>query len=689
MDFDVTSLWDILFEESLDIMFLIDPDTKKIITANNIAIELLGYTAEELKELDFSKLTNSDTGEDSEEDKEFRGSIIEGQSLHAKDGTKIQTEATWKLFPMPKGNLILTSFRDITERVNAQEQIRSQKKFYEFLLENIDVEISVLSEDLIYEYTNLKIGTGFPFSEWIQGKNKYEVVNFLGYEESVAQKRIENAKRALETGEAQEFEELIHVAGKPTRYFIRKIIKVYSQKDKMNKLICYGLDITERKQAEEKIYNLAYYDSLTGLPNRALFLDHLNQSLLLSNNTEEKIAVLYIDLDGFKLINDNLGYIKGDIILRSISKRISSMVVDYDTFARLGADEFVLLMNKVESVDKVTSTAREILNMFHEPFQVLDSDVFLSASIGISLFPDDAHSSSTLLKNSDMAMHLAKEQGKNTFRFFTNELNDRVENRLRIENDLRKALDNEEIFIAYQPQLDLKKKNIGGVEALVRWKHPTRGMIYPSEFISIAEESGLIDRLGEYVFEKSCKEIYELHKKTNYPFFLSINISGRQLQKKRLSDIVRTALEKTQFPPHWLVVELTESSLMSNVDQIIESMKYLESQGVQISIDDFGTGYSSLSYIKKFEAHHLKIDKTFIDDITTDRDDLAICNAIIQMAHSLNIFTVAEGVESKSQLELLNDLGCDFIQGYYYSKPIDIVKLEQFLLSESAFELQI
>ena len=431
-------------------------------------------------------------------------------------------------------------------------------------------------------------------------------------------------------------------------------------------------DITERRQAEERLSYLAYHDTLTGLPNRVLLLERLQQALVDAERVERIVAVMFLDLDRFKVINDSLGHHVGDALLKAVAERLKSCLRPGDIIARLGGDEFTVVLANVAHVDDVARVARKIVDSFAEPFRIEDHELFTTTSIGITLFPLDVQEPEKLLKNADAAMYHAKESGRNVFQFFTAELNVRAERRLHIETALRTALEHNELSLHYQPQVDTKTGRITGMEALLRWQNPELGNVSPVEFIPIAEETGLILPIGEWVLRQACRQIKAWHA-TKFSFSkmqVAVNISGKQLRQKDFPDRVRGVLSEANLEPRYLDLELTESLLMVDAEGTGDIMHVLHDLGVSFSVDDFGTGYSSLAYLKRFPIDILKIDQSFVRDLATDPNDVAIVKTIIAMAHTLGMRVIAEGVETYAQLEFLRRQGCDGSQGYYCSKPL-------------------
>lgn len=438
-------------------------------------------------------------------------------------------------------------------------------------------------------------------------------------------------------------------------------------------------DITKCKRAEEMIKQMAYYDSLTGLPNRVLFNDRLALALAQAHRNQQMLAIMFLDLDHFKTINDTLGHPIGDRLLQGVAQRLTSCIRESDTVARLGGDEFMLLLPGIVQADDVVKVAQRILENLKSPFYFDGHELHISTSIGIVLYPNDGGDAKTLLKNADSAMYHAKEQGRNSYQFYTSTMNEKAFERLTLENNLRRALEREEFIVYYQPQVSLKTGQIVGMEALVRWQHPEWGLVAPIKFIPLSEETGLIIPLGEWVLHKACLQNKAWQDAGFLSLRVAVNLSTRFFKRKDLIEMVARILEETKLDPNYLELEVTEGAIMENVEITIKTLRELKEMGVSLSIDDFGTGYSSLSYLKRFPIDTLKIDRSFVQDIVKDPDGTAITTAIIAMGHSLKLKVIAEGVETEEQLAFLYSNQCDEIQGYLFSKPVPAKAFTQLL----------
>jgi len=438
-------------------------------------------------------------------------------------------------------------------------------------------------------------------------------------------------------------------------------------------------DVTERKRNESRLSYLANFDNLTGLPNRMLFADRLQQAMFDADRHERLVGVVFLDLDRFKNINDSLGHDAGDLLLQEVAARLATVVRKGDTAARLSGDEFTFVLADLGHVDDAARIAQKILDVFARPFQILGRALFMSASLGITLYPFDEKDVQGLLRNADVAMYRAKELGRNNYQFYAAQMTIKAVEALALESDLNRALENNELVLHYQPIIDLSSGDVLGVEALVRWMHPQRGLVPPLDFIPIAEESGLIVPIGEWVLRTACKQTRAWHDAGLPKLHVAVNFSVRQFRHKQIVAMVGEALEYAELDAHYLDIELTESILMDQAEAGVDALRALHAMGICLSIDDFGTGYSSLSYLRRFPINTLKIDRSFVSDITTNPDAAAIVVTIISMARTLGIRTIAEGVETVEQQSFLREQGCYAAQGYHIAKPMPAADMDCWL----------
>ncbi len=438
-------------------------------------------------------------------------------------------------------------------------------------------------------------------------------------------------------------------------------------------------DITARKEAQEQLHHMAHHDMLTDLPNRLTFTDRLIQAKAMAKRQKSLLAILFLDLDRFKMVNDTLGHPVGDMMLQEVANRLQSCVREVDTVSRFGGDEFAVLLVHPSNVADIERIAQQILNKLGQPMVIDGNELFVTASIGVSIYPNDESKTEELIKKSDIAMYQAKANGRNNCQFYNSEMDMHAQRRLVLETGLRKALDNDEFFILYQPKVALQDNKVTALEALIRWQHPTLGLVPPNDFISLAEESGLIVPLGEWVLRQVCLQTLEWLKQDLPPVRIAVNLSGFQLERKNFVERVKNILEETGITGDSLEFEITETVIMQNPDFAVEILNQLREMGIHISIDDFGTGYSSLAHLKRFSVNSLKIDKSFVDEVDMNNTDAAIATAIIAMGKSLNLSIIAEGVETEGQRAFLQKEQCHEMQGFLFSEPLPADKITTLL----------
>ena len=441
-------------------------------------------------------------------------------------------------------------------------------------------------------------------------------------------------------------------------------------------LFCSCRDISERKRSQEQVDYLAYHDSLTNLPNRLFFKERLEQAIIRAQRRNKMIAVLFIDLDYFKHINDTLGHSVGDQLLQSVATKLKSAFRDEDTISRLGGDEFTVLLNDITDKHSVETVIGKLLNTFCYPIVIDDRELHQSISVGISLYPEDGEDVETLMKNADTAMYSVKEQGRQNYLFYTPSLTETAYENMLYRGQLQTALNKDEFELHYQPLISITKNKVIGFEALIRWRHPSLGLVYPDKFIRFAEETNLIVPIGYQVIEKVCQQLAEWKNMGIAVKYIAVNVSGVQLQSD-FADTVANILNKNNTSPDSLDIEITETFLMKGLKQSVEQLEKLRENGINLSIDDFGVGYSSLSQLKQLPIDYLKIDRSFVGDIVDEPNDLAIVEAIIAMSKTLKLDITAEGVETAEQYALLQNLGCDKVQGYHFSKPVPASNIPQ------------
>ncbi|MGF7184013.1 diguanylate cyclase (GGDEF)-like protein/PAS domain S-box-containing protein [Desulfitispora alkaliphila] len=555
-------------------------------------------------------------------------------------------------------------FRDISKRRQYQKDMLESRERYRTLTENTYDLISEIgiNGEFIYTSPNYKEVLG------------YDVTDLLGikYHVIIHPEDLPIVATGLKKylyGEAEQIvARFIHKNGE-VRLF-ESTGKAYKTAQGETRIVFVSRDITERKHYEDRLWHQAFHDALTNLPNRTLLKDRLQVEINHAKRNGTKVGVLFLDLDRFKIINDTLGHAIGDKLLQTIADRIVDCVRTDDTVARLGGDEFTVLVTSVNRSEDVAKVAEKILKAVKQPMEIDGNQLYLTASIGIAIYPDDGVNVTNILKNADAAMYRAKESGRNNYQLYTYALNEKAFERLEMENSLRRAIEQEEFEVYYQPRINVTNGQIIGMEALIRWNHPDWGLVSPGRFITIAEETGLIVPIGEWVLRAACAQNKAWQEAGHKPVRMAVNISARQFQLQDFLRVVADVLEQTGLEPRWLELEITESIAMQNVDYTYKMLRKLNEMGIDLSIDDFGTGYSSLSYLKRFPINKLKIDKSFVNDITSDENNAAIASTVIVLGKSLKFGVVAEGVETKEQLDFLREHNCEEMQGYYFGKPV-------------------
>ena len=631
----------------------------------------------------------------------------EGAALPLKlipaEGAEIDAEVLATRLGEPEDGVVMVRVRDITERKRTEEalraahdelEVRVDERTRDLTLEVIErrraeeklrlaaTVIETTREGVLITDRDFRVTSANPAFSEITGYESRDVVGepppFLAaIREDDALYRA--MRRAIdEHGYWQG--ELWNKRKDGTKFAQR--LSVSSITDEEGAVAQYAVlmaDITERKQDEERIRHQANFDALTGLPNRALFLDRLNQALPIMRRQQQRLGLMFIDLDGFKLVNDTLGHDVGDLLLQEASTRLEACVRGGDTVARLGGDEFTIIMPNLNDPQNAPTVAQRSLDELARPFYLNDNEVFVSGSIGITVFPDDAKEAGDLLKNADAAMYRAKDQGKANYQFFTADLNTEASERLVLKNGLIKARERDEFSLHYQPKMEIESGRITGVEALLRWNSQHLGAVSPVRFIPIMEETGQLVEVGEWVLRTAARQHRTWLEDGLPPTAVAVNLSARQLREPNLVGVVEAALWDAGIGPEALEIEITESMLMADYGNSIVALGQIQEMGIRVAMDDFGTGYSSLSYLKRFAIDTIKIDRSFVADIADDPDDVEIIKAIINMGQSLNRRVIAEGVETEEQLAILRENRCDEMQGYLLSPPLPAPQMTKFL----------
>ena len=578
------------------------------------------------------------------------------------------------VYKLPSGEIVAI-YDDVTEKQQAEQVLRWSEERFRTMFEMSPLGMACNAMDGRFIEANSALLGMLGYSTEELNNLSYWDITPRDYEEQEAQ-QIESLKQFSRYGPCEK--EYINRDGQ--RFPVRLNGVLITASDGKKFIWSIVENITEKKKSDELIWRQANFDTLTGLPNRRMLRDRLEQEVKKAHRAELPMALMFIDLDKFKEVNDTLGHDLGDILLIEAARRIVECVRESDTVARMGGDEFTVILSELEDANSVDRVAQDVIGRLSAPFILGEEKVFISASIGITLYPGDATVIESLLKNADQAMYAAKTQGRNCFSYFTPALQQAAESRMRLTNDLRVALEHNQFKVYFQPIVDLRTGCIHKAEALIRWEHPVRGVISPAEFIPLAEETGLIVEIGDWVFREAARQAKRLREQHYPKFQISVNKSPIQFCSKDNSlKLWFGYLQELELPGDSMSIEITEGLLLDGEAHVHDKLNAFQGAGIQVSLDDFGTGYSSLSYLKKFEIDHLKIDQSFVRNLGKDADDMALCEAIIVMAHKLGLKVIAEGVETPEQEEILAAAGCDFIQGYLISRPIPPDEFEKLL----------
>jgi diguanylate cyclase (GGDEF)-like protein/PAS domain S-box-containing protein len=614
------------------------------------------------------------------------GKVWHGELVNRrKDGTTYTEEMTITPIAQNVGQANWSHFiaikQDITERKRAEEELYRAHQMLQTILNTIPQRVFWKDRNCTYVGCNRAFATdaGLNNPAEIIGKSDFELA-WSG----TADRYSAEDKRIMEQGSTKlNFDEPQSRTDGSLLWLRTSKLPLWDREGKVIGVIGTYEDITERKVAEDRVKFLAFYDALTELPNRALLQDRLSKALASARRQKDKVALLFLDLDRFKDTNDSLGHSLGDLLLQNVAERLKRCAREQDTVARLGGDEFLIVLTNVKEIADASVAAERFMHAMTAEFVVQGHSLSISCSVGISMFPEHGTDSEILIKNADAAMYSAKESGRNNFRFFTEDMNAQGVERLTLENGLRLALDKKELFLVYQPQVDIVSGKIIGLEALLRWQHPTLGLVPPDKFIRIAENCGLIVPIGEWVLRTACSQVRKWQDEGLPAVSIAINVSPVQFRQEDFCELIRRVLHETSLAPQYLELELTEGLLLANADVTFSVLQELKAMGLTLAIDDFGTGYSNFNYLRQFRVSKLKIDRSFIRDVAVNPDDAAITTAIISMAKSLNLKVIAEGVEDEAQMSFLRAHQCDEIQGYYFSRSLTVDKVADKLRGDS------
>jgi diguanylate cyclase (GGDEF)-like protein/PAS domain S-box-containing protein len=668
-----------LFKLANDAIIIFEPKGEIILDVNDYACKMYGYSREELIGSSLKDISqNVPQGEQRLARLLNQEALESFETIHfQKGGAAINVLINASIIEFEGKPAVMSINRDVTARIKADTALRESEYKLRTLIENMSEGLLHLDENDSIIFTNTRFCemTGYREEE-LAGQNASALLL-----DAEGRKIVEKANLRRREGVSENYELQLRTAQGKMIWSLVGAVPTFDDDGKIVGSMSVHTDITERKRAEEQLLHNAMHDALTGLPNRALFLEHLRRAMGHSPLRKKTFAVLFLDFDGFKLINDSLGHLEGDALLKMIARRLESLLRADDVVARLGGDEFTILLDELTGSKDVLFIVERIKDIFKEPFTLGGREVFISASIGIALRDAKYKTPEDMLRDADIAMYRAKSSGKGQHEIFNKAMREEVSNRLRLETELRVALERGEFSVFYQPIMEIAANRLIGFEALVRWFHPRRGQVMPGEFIPIAEETGLIVPLGEWILRESCRQIRQWQKRfpARSDLTISVNLSCKQFMQLDLADRVDEILRETGLEARFLRLEVTESHVMENSQMAITIMNRLRALGIQLSIDDFGTGYSSLSYLQRLPINYLKIDRSFINVMNSNHENSEIVRAIVMLAKNLNMQVVAEGIETEEQALQLINLDCHFGQGFFYSKPTSAAQAEAIL----------
>jgi diguanylate cyclase (GGDEF)-like protein/PAS domain S-box-containing protein len=676
----------LLFENNSVPMWVYDRKTLQYLAINEAATKQYGYSKEEFLSMTLADLRPAgDVPALLNEVAKYKPGIYNsGIWRHRrKNGTILYVEIVSHDLIFNGVDACLAAAHDVTERKRAEDAVRQAEEKYRGIFENAVIGIFQSAPDGRFISINPALANMHGYDTPVE---LLEAISRAGQKLLVDPSGMTRLAKAAEECGAVHGAELEIFCKDGSRKWVRVSLRVI--RDTSGKVVLREgtvEDITEHKAAQERMQFLAYYDALTGLPHRSHLQDCLDIAMAGARRKCEKIALLFIDLDRFKTINDSFGHPFGDIVLKDVAKRLRKCTEEPNIVARIGGDEFLILLGNLKDPDEAAISANRVMDAMGEGFIVQGRSLSVGCSIGISIFPEHGEDGETLIRNADVAMYSARQRGHGNVRTFTDEMNAKAVERLHMDNNLRLALKREEFFLVYQPQMDIERGRITGVEALLRWKHPEFGLIPPDKFIPIAENNGLILPLGEWALRTACAQARRWQNDGLRAIPVAVNVSAVQFRQDNFLALIRRALHETNLAPECLELEITESLLLTNEDLTLSVLHELKEMGVRLSIDDFGTGYSCLSYLRQYPIDKLKIDKSFIRDCVVNCDGAAITASIISMAHSLRLKVIAEGVENEAQMSFLRHHRCGEIQGYYFSKPVSAEEAASILEHKEGF----
>ncbi|MEI6477419.1 MAG: EAL domain-containing protein [bacterium] len=592
-----------------------------------------------------------------------------------KSGRRIDLDTSIKASQFGNHVHLIVLIRDVTERKRMEETLRRSEEHYRLLIENVK------------DYAIFTLKKNGEIASWNEGAERilgYDEEEMVGKHVSVLfspegrKKKLPEEQLIKAEKEGRSAEQSWHQRKDGSLFFASGITTpLFNSRGKLRGYIKVLQDISDQKEREESMEHQALHDSLTDLPNRTLFCDRLDRAIISAKRKKQGLAVIYLDLDKFKSINDTLGHARGDLVLQEVAQRLAQAVRKQDSIARIHGDEFTLLLPEITAAEDCQKIMKKIAKSMRQPFVFDEHQLHVNVSMGAALYPEDGEDVQSLLKNADTALYQAKGMGRNTYQFYTSTMNLQADKNLTLESELRLALDRGEFVLYYQPIIDALTEKVAGVEALVRWNHPHIGLIHPGDFIPLAEENGLIIPLNEWIMKAACRQSVQWQAAGLPPLTMSVNVSVRQFTQKNLVEKISTIVKETGMPPGLLELEVTESFAMHDIKETTSRLLELRAMGVNVAIDDFGTGHSSLNYLKHLPINTLKIDHSFIKGCVTSRQDAEIVKAISAIGHSLGLKVVAEGVETSEQLEYVKTLGCELIQGFLFSEPLPVERLEE------------